>query len=362
MSPEAARGASRPAGRRLGWGVLGCGWVARDYVAPAMAASRNGRVVALCDRSPGELARVGADHPGAARHTNLAAFLATPGLDAVYVATPNDSHAVLTEAAAAAGKHVFCEKPMALDAAGAGRMVDACRRAGVTYATAFDQRYHPAHRRLAALVRGGELGRIACVRIHYACWMPRDWAADNWRVDPARAGGGAMIDLAPHGLDLAQHLIGEPVETVACLTQRRIFDYPVDDGAVLIARTAGGALVSHTVAYNRPDVFPRRELEVIGDRGRALALNTMGQTPGGRLTLTGLDGVEREVPFDAAASPFQAQVEAFADAVLTGTPFPFPPELDLHTMRLLDAAAGELTTRIEPPSVPPTFERRADAA
>jgi len=351
--------------RRVGWGVVGCGWVGRDLAGPAIAASRNGRLIALCDRRPEELERVGAAHPEAARHQDLAEFLATPGLDAVYVATPNDSHAALTRAVAEAGKHVLCEKPMALDAAEAEGMVQACRRAGVTYATAFDQRFHAAHRRLARLVREGDLGRVACVRIHYACWTPRDWTPDNWRVDPRRAGGGAMIDLAPHGLDLTQYLLAEPVETVACLTQRRIFDYPVDDGAVLVARTTGGALLSHTVAYNCPDIFPRRRLELIGDRGKALALDTMGQTPGGTLTLTGLDGVERPVPVDPAddRSPFLNQVEAFADALLSGRPFPFPPELDLHTMRLLDGAAREATARVEPPAVSMIpEERRADAA
>ena len=240
---------------------------------------------------------------------------------------------------------------MARTAAEAEGMVEACRAAGVAYATAFDQRFHAAHRRLRALVAAGTLGTVTCVRIHYACWTPPDWqpaeyAHDNWRVDPARAGGGAMIDLAPHGLDLVQTLLGEPITAVACLLQRRVFDYPVDDGATITARTASGVLVSHTVAYNRPDVFPRRELEVIGDRARALAVNTMGQTPGGRLTLTGLDGVEREVSFaDEDRSPFVAQVEAFAACLLAGEPFPFPPERDLHTMRLVEACAREEVAR-----------------
>lgn len=354
----------------LGWGLVGCGWVARDYVAPAIVASGNGRLAALCDRDPAALARVGAVAPGAARYGDLAALLADPAVDAVYVATPNSSHAAVVRAAAAAGKAVMCEKPMAPTAAEAEAMVRACAAAGVAYATAFDQRWHGAHRRLRALVAAGALGTVTCVRVHYACWTPPDWrpaeyAHDNWRVDPARAGGGAMIDLAPHGLDLVQTLLDEPVTAVACLLQRRVFDYPVDDGAVISARTLGGALVSHAVAYNRPDVFPRRELEVIGDRGRALAVNTMGQTPGGRLTLTGLDGREREVAFAAEdRSPFLAQVEAFAACVLGGRPFPYPPARDLHTMRLVEACASERATHVEPPAgwAPAAAPRGAMAA
>lgn len=343
-------------GRPLGWGVVGCGWVARDYVAPAILASGNGRLAALCDRDPAALDRVGALAPHASRHFDLAAFLADPAVDAVYVATPNSSHAAVVRAAAAAGKPVLCEKPMARTAAEAEAMVDACAAAGVQYATAFDQRFHAAHRRLRELVASGAFGTVTCVRVHYACWTPPDWrpaeyAHDNWRVDPARAGGGAMIDLAPHGLDLVQTLLDEPVTTVACLLQRRVFDYPVDDGAVITARTASGVLLSHTVAYNRPDVFPRRELEVIGDRGRALAVNTMGQTPGGRLTFTALDGVARDVPFaDEDRSPFVVQVEAFAACLLAGEPFPFPPARDLHTMRLVEASGREEMATVEAPA------------
>lgn len=346
--------ADRAAGT-IGWGVVGCGWVVRDYVAPAILASANGRLAALCDRDPAALARVGALAPDAAQHLDLAACLADPAVDAVYVATPNGSHATIVRAAAAAGRPVLCEKPMARTAAEAESMVEACAAARVPYATAFDQRFHGAHRRLRTLVADGALGTVTCVRIHYACWTPPDWqpaeyAHDNWRVDPTRAGGGAMIDLAPHGLDLVQMLVDEPITTVACLLQRRIFDYPVDDGAVITARTAAGVLVSHTVAYNRPDSFPRRELEVIGDRGRALATNTMGQTPGGRLTLTELDGAAHDVSFAAEdRSPFVAQVETFAACLLAGEPFPFPPARDLHTMRLVEACAREAVTHVDAP-------------
>ena len=318
---------------------MGCGWVARDYAIPAIQASRNGRLVALCDRDAGAMADVG--EPEVQRLTDLDALLAMPDVQAVYVATPNSSHARIVEAVAAAGKQVLCEKPMARTSAEAERMVAACQASDVTYATAFDQRFHPAHRALQSLIAEGALGRVTCVRIHYACWTPPDWtpdgrSLDNWRVDPQRAGGGAMIDLAPHGLDLTQMLLGEPLEDIACLMQQRVFDYPVDDGAVIIARSTSGVLLSHTVAYNCPDVFPRRRLEVIGDQARALAINTMGQTPGGTLTLTDLDGTVRSIPFDPTESPFQAQVEAFAASVLEAAPFPFPPEGDLHTMRLVE--------------------------
>ncbi len=342
----------------IGWGIVGCGWVARDYVATGLRAAPTARLVALCDPDTEAMRRIAADTPDTACFTSLDDFLRTPDVDAVYIATPNHRHRSITEAVARAGKHVLCEKPMATSVEDAQAMVSACRAAGVQYATAFDQRFQARHRRLAEIVRAGRLGTVTAVRVHYACWTPGDWAPpgqsghDNWRVDPARAGGGAFIDLAPHGLDLTQHLLDSPLVEVACLLQRRVFDYPVDDGAVLAGRFAGDALLSLNVAYNCPDAFPRRTLEIIGTEGMAVARNTMGQTPGGTLNvIDARTGAAREVVVtpEEDVSPFQAQVETFSRCLRGGVPFPFPPERDLHTMRLLHAAQSQAGgVRVDP--------------
>ncbi len=331
----------------INWGILGCGWVARDYVAPGIIDAPNARLLALSDPDPDAMQAIAALAPEASAERNLDQFLQTLGLDAVYIATPNHLHRPLAEAAARAGKHVLCEKPMATNADDADAMVQACRNAGVQYGTAFDQRFQARHRKLQELAATGALGTITAARVHYACWTPGDWvpptqaAHDNWRVDPARAGGGAFIDLAPHGLDLLQWIVGEPLVEVGCLLQRRVFDYPVDDGAALMGRFANGALLTMNVAYNCPDAFPRRTLEVIGTRAMAVAHNTMGQTPGGALTLIDArTGAAHEVAVPEAedVSPFQTQIAAFSQSLLDGVPFPFTPERDLHTMRLLQAA------------------------
>ncbi|WP_435017226.1 Gfo/Idh/MocA family protein [Tundrisphaera sp. TA3] len=331
--------------RRLGWGVVGCGWVARDYGVPGIVASGNGRVAGLFDPDPHSMARLAATLPTdrgvAIPHDSLPSFLADPAVEAVYVATPNHAHAGIVAACAAAGKHVLCEKPMATTLADARRMVEACDRAGVVYATAYDQRFHAAHVRLRDLVADGTLGVVAQARIHYACWLPADWAPDNWRVDPARAGGGALIDLAPHGIDLLAMLLGDDWESLIALTQTRVHGYAVDDGAVLAGRFSGGALATLHVAYNCPDSFPRRRLELIGTRGMATATNTMGQTPGGTLEWVDAEtGRSTAVPFGGAADrgPFGEQAGAFADAVLSGRPYPFSPASDLAHHALLEAA------------------------
>lgn len=347
----------------INWGIAGCGWVARDYVAPGILAAPNARLIALSDPDKSAMAAIAAFSPGIASHTDLERFLQTPGLDAVYVATPNHLHRPLTEAAARAGKHVLCEKPMAASVADAEAMVHACHDAGVQYGTAFDQRFQVRHRALKELASSGALGTITAARVHYACWTPGDWVPptqnshDNWRVDPARAGGGAFIDLAPHGLDLLQWIVGEPIVEVGCLLQRRVFEYPVDDGAVLMGRFENGALLTMNVAYNCPDAFPRRTLEIVGTKAMVTAFNTMGQMPGGSLTLVEAQtGASREivVPEAEDVSPFQTQIAAFSQALLDGIPFPFSTARDLHTMRLLETAmASAGGVRVDAPEFIP---------
>ena len=322
---------------KIGFGIIGCGWVARDYVIPAILASGNACLVALCDLDCQSYKSISPDNQKIFRTQNLDEFLTAPGLEAVYIATPNNSHRFLTEQAAAAKKHVLCEKPMATNLRDAAAMVQVCKQNKVMYATAFDQRFQARHLKLKQLIESETLGQITAARIHYACWLPGDWSADNWRTNRETAGGGAFIDLAPHGIDLLQFLLGEPIVDFSAFLQCRIHDYQVDDGAVAIGRFAGGALMTMNVAYNCPDNFPRRTLEIIGTRAKALALNTMGQTAGGNLFLTDRSGDEREISIDAAddISPFRRQIEVFSNCLLRGQPFPFAPEGDLATMEIL---------------------------
>jgi predicted dehydrogenase len=333
---------------RVGWGIVGYGWVARDYMAPGIRAAGH-RLVAICD--PGEASCRAAEAEGARAHAELAGLLAEPEVEAVYVATPNHLHRGAVEALAAAGKAVLCEKPMAASLADAEAMASAVRGSGIFYGTAFDQRHHPGHRVMRAAIEAGRLGTVTAVRIVYACWLDRAWTSfqgqDNWRIDPAQAGGGALIDLAPHGLDLVDFLVGDSVTDIAALTQAKAQDYAVDDGAVLIGQTGSGVLASLHVAYNCPDVLPRRRLEVLGTRGQLTAIDTMGQVAGGSVTFTdGVTGAVEAFPFDRLASPFLEQVRAFGSALRRPEErAAYSAERDLHTMRLIARAYGHAGAR-----------------
>ncbi|WP_344604160.1 Gfo/Idh/MocA family oxidoreductase, partial [Streptomyces glaucus] len=328
------------------------------------------RLVAVTDADPAAAALLAARAPGAGTAADLAARLAARRADAVYVATPNHAHRPAAAAAAAAGAAVLCEKPLAADLAEAERLVAACRRAGVLAATAYDQRFHPAHRAVRETVAAGALGTVTAVRITYGCWLPPAWSPDgrpydNWRADPVRAGGGAALDLAPHGLDLAGVLLGgDDVAELTALVQHRVHPYAVEDGAVLAGRTGGGVLLGLHVAYNTPDALPRRRLEVVGTRGQLTAVGTLGQDAGGKLWFTGARTARRvPVPFDTGASPFAGQVREFSSAavaVRAGRPvrqvWPWPLSRDLALHRLLLEALSRARPAPSPRPVPSTAE------
>ncbi len=327
----------------VGWGIVGFGWVARDFMAPAIQAAGH-RLVAVSDPDPA--ARRFAQDLGAAGYADLDALLADPAVEAIYVATPNHLHRPAVEAAARAGRAVLCEKPMAAALPDAEAIATAVARERILYGTAFDQRHHPGHRAIRAALRAGRIGTVTAVRIVYACWLDQGFAPvpghDNWRIDPARAGGGALIDLAPHGLDLVDFLLDAPLTAIAAMTQTRVQGYAVDDGALLVGRTGDGVLASLHVAYNCPETLPRRRLEVIGTGGQIVAVNTMGQEAGGTLALTdAASGRTEPLSFDAEASPFQEQVRAFGAALRDPAQrAAWSAERDLHTMRLVMRAYG----------------------
>ena len=327
------------------WAIAGYGWVARDHMAPAIRAAGH-TLAGVADPDPGARARAETD--GALAFETARTLLDTLRPDALYVATPNHLHLEPVRAACAAGVPVLCEKPMAADLADALAMGEAVGEARVLYGTAFDQRWHPAHIALRDAIAEGAVGRPAALRIAYCCWVDPLWRppgaeplAENWRADPKAAGGGAVVDLAPHGLDLAAFLLGEAVERLHMTLQRRVHAYPVEDGGLVTGVTASGVLVSLHVAYNCPEVLPRRRLEVLGETGQLTAVDTMGQAAGGRLARTcGASGETRDLPFDAALAPFTAQARAFAEAV-GGARHGFDLARDLDLARRFDAAYAQ---------------------
>jgi predicted dehydrogenase len=290
------------------WGIIGCGDVANRRAADAIRIHPHSKIVAACRRNEGKLGEFCA-HFGVNRaYTDAEALLDDPGVDAVYIATPVHLHRPQAVDAARRGKHVLLEKPMALSVAGCDEIIAACRDHGVKLGLVYYRRFYPAIGRLKELLAEGAIGKTVAVSATTATApMPPD-CEGYWRMRPAQSGGGSLIDIGSHRLDLFLDLFGLPTDVrPLCDTTRG--PYKVEDSASLLLRFEGavhGALRCFFGVSNAPDEF-----SVIGTEG------SIDVTPlnSGRLVLRTSDGERSEqLP---PADNFNAPVIAdFVDAIL----------------------------------------------
>lgn len=231
--------AARESERHVRVGIIGSGNIARNHVEGYQAVGAE--IMGLVDVDASVLARRSLEWRVERTFTEVAELLGLPGLDAVSVCTPNAAHAAATIAAAAAGKHVLCEKPVSLSLSEADAMIDACRTADVLLQVDHHLRSNPSVERARAIIDSGELGRITFLRLRQAHdWGGRPEVPLGFRT-PALAGGGTLLDNGCHLFDLARHLAGEVTEVYA-RTATLKFDVEVEDTADVSLRFASGAL------------------------------------------------------------------------------------------------------------------------
>ncbi len=289
------------------WGLIGVGDIANKRVAAAIQQDPNSELVAVCRRSERELHTFADQFAVPHRFTDANELIMSPELDAVYIATPVDCHCPQTIAAAAAGKHVLVEKPMALNSQQCEQMIKACERHGVTLGVAYYRRFYPVVARIEHLISSGQLGRILSV----ACVTgnPNRFPADDWRVIRSRSGGGPLMDIGSHRLDLFLHLMSEAKSVQASMMSSP--DYEAEQMATLLLQfgnSAHGVLQCYFGTVNTPD-----RLEIIGTEGRV----TTEDLNQGDLTLFTAAGMTRE-SHPPASNLHGPLVEDFSRAIIEG--------------------------------------------
>ena len=327
--------------QRLGWAIAGLGRIASSQIAPAIAACENSTLAAVVSRDKGragEFARTHAAGSGPARaYDDYAAMLADPAVDAVYIATPNALHPGQVVAAAAAGKHVLCDKPLAVTLADAQRCVAECRSAGVRLGITFQTRNHDGLAEAAEVVRNGGIGTVTVADVTMSAGrnLPR-----GWRTDPGLAGLGTLNNIGVHAFDLLRYLTGSEVSEVAALTGSEP-GYQVDTTALVLLRFASGTLAY--VNANQSVPHSRDDIVLYGTEGRILGRNLSRPERDGTLSIITPDG-EREFPA-SSRDAYQRTVGAFADAVLRGHD-PSPAGEDgLRSVELTTAIAEAVSGR-----------------
>jgi predicted dehydrogenase len=212
-----------------------------------------------------ERGKAAAEQFGTDFEADLDALLARDDIDAAIVGSENVNHAKHTIAAANAGKHVLCEKPLATTVADAQAMVEACERNGVKLQTAFPVRFIPATIALRDAVRNGAVGKPLIVTARNPGTCPH-----RWFVDPALSGGGAVMDHTVHVVDVLRWMFDAEVTEVYAEMDTRLYDIPVDDTGLLMMKMSNGLAVSLDTSWSRPDSWPTWggvEIEVIGEEG-----------------------------------------------------------------------------------------------
>lgn len=263
----------------LSVGVIGLGGIARGLHIPGYRLCENVALAALCDVDPETLARVGAEEGVTRLTTDYRELLADPDIDAVSICTwPNTHHAV-SMAAIAAGKHVLCEKPLAMDATQAREMRDAARSAGLVSAVGFTHRLTPAAHMAHDLISEGALGEVRQVSAVYSFGWPnvnsRPWSPYDSK---ALSAGGALYGLGVHIIDMVRWWTGQ--EITAVCAQSRTFeprrpiegtddwrDVDVEDTATFLADLSGGGMATFSQSYVRTGVDFVQRIEVSGSEG-----------------------------------------------------------------------------------------------
>jgi predicted dehydrogenase len=315
------------------WGILSTANIATEKVIPGIQRADRCEVVAIASRDDVQARKV-ADRLGIPRaHGSYEALLADPDIDAVYIPLPNHLHAEWTIAAARAGKHILCEKPLALTSADAQRMVDACRGEGVRLMEAFMYRLHPSWEAVRDLVAAGRIGRLMAI----ASWF------SYFNDDPANIrnireyGGGALYDIGCYNVNLSRMLFGaEPTRVKGSVIRDEATGVDVLTSALLEFETGVATFTCSTRAEDDQNVH------IYGTAGRisiGIPFNIPPDRPTQVFVTAGGDppvNPTTEVLSFETADPYAVEAARFAEAILDGLPTPVPPEDGVANLRVIE--------------------------
>lgn len=319
----------RPA-EPLGWAVLGLGGYAQGHMLPAFARCKRSKLVALVSGSRDKAARLAGRYGlGPERvydYDTMGRLKDDPSVSVVYVVTPPGTHRRFVEAMAAAGKHVFCEKPMAPTAEDCRAMVAACRKAGKLLGIGYRSRYEANNVAAVRAIREGRLGALRSLTSDHGFSI----GTGLWRTQKKLAGGGSMMDIGIYSLNALRYLSGEePTEVDAHVSNPKGDPRfaEVEDTVHFTLRFPSGLVGTGTSGYSWASGENR--YEVLGTRDKIVANPA---TPYGGHRFTGPLTIDPNAP-----DQFSGMLDAFSEAVQGGRPFLAPGEEGLRDIRIIEA-------------------------
>jgi D-xylose 1-dehydrogenase (NADP+, D-xylono-1,5-lactone-forming) len=310
--------------RDLRWGILGCARITRRGLIPGIRDANSATLVALSSRDLATAQHWATEFEVPRAYGSYEEILADPEVDAIYIPLPNELHKPWVFAAADAGKHALCEKPLALDSAEAGEMVAYCQSRRIVLMEAFMWRHQPRTAALRRLVADGTIGDLRLVRSSFS--FPID--PGDWRLDPAR-GGGALWDVGCYGVSTVRFFAESEPEAVRSIA--RFGPTGVDLSLTAELRFANGVLGVIDCSFEQPF---RCSYELVGTRG-AIEVPDAYLPPERPIAWIGSGAARQELAFPGG-NQYAAMVDAFARAVASGQ-LTDPAEDGLAQMKTLDA-------------------------
>lgn len=315
-----------------GWGLIGTGRIAQDRMLPGINSFEGNKLIGVVSRDQARAddfaKRFGAQHA----YTNYDDLLRNPEVTVVAIHTPNVLHAEQAIAAARAGKHVFCDKPMATSVADAERIVRECEKAGVKLGVNFHNRFMPCFIETKRIVDSGEIGTVMMVQLEASAGPAADSVAASWRVDPAMAGLGASMSVGVHVYDILRYILSSEVVYVSA-----IFDTTpgvMERTSLATFKFANGAMAQVNVNQTTPN--PHNDFVIYGSKGRITGKALTRSRAGGELQVITNDGAARSTAFPAI-NAHTACVAGFSKALLDGSA-PSTSGIDgLRSVQLTDA-------------------------
>lgn len=265
---------------KIRWGVLGSGGIAQRRTIPeGIIPADNAELVSVYDVNEKINAEV-ASKFGVKAADDIGELLLSD-IDAVYIATPANLHCQQVLACAKAKKHVLCEKPLGMTVKETQKMIGACKKAKVRLGTAFMMRFHSQHQAALQMIETGKIGKPVYARAQLSCWYPP--IKNAWRQNPKQGGGGSLIDMGGHCIDLLEMFFGH-VKAVSCFVRNTIHKYKSEDSAVAMLEFKNGAIATVDTFFCIPDNSSKNILELYGSKGSILAKGTIGQGKTGEMT------------------------------------------------------------------------------
>lgn len=309
---------------KIKWGVIGSGGIARRRTIPeGITRASHAKLVSVYDINP-EVNIAVAKEFGAVPVNSIQELLHS-GIDVVYVASPVNLHFDHVIACAKGKKHVLCEKPLAMTVAETEKMISICKKEGILIGTSYMMRYNTQHQAALKLIREGKLGKPVYGRAQLSCWYPP--IAGAWRQDPETGGGGSLMDMGSHCIDLLEMFFGK-IKSVACFINNTVQDYKSEDSALVSLFFENGAMGSVDTCFCIPDNSSKNILELYGSRGSILAKGTIGQGDKGEMiaylegATSGYDAQQTRADGNGLViepvpvNTYMAEIEEFSCAVL----------------------------------------------